>query len=161
MITTGVLLRVKMVAASVALIGVTLIGAAPLGAQTDTIAPGMTEAQVIARLGRPASTRSFQSFTYLFYQNGCEKKCGMNDLVTLDSGRVVDAVFRSSRRHYSGTSSSPRAIPAAEARKGKPDAPLSVPVTSTPNTQTAVCRNRCMTNRATTRKSISHAATRS
>ena len=35
-------------------------------------------------------------FTYLLYRNGCEKKCGMNDLVVLDSGKVVDAVFRSS-----------------------------------------------------------------
>jgi hypothetical protein len=91
----------------------------------------MTETQVVAKLGQPASSHSFQTFTYLFYKNGCEKKCGMDDLVTLDSGRVIDAVFRSSSRHYSGTSSSPRAIPAAEASKGKPDAPLNVPEKST------------------------------
>jgi outer membrane protein assembly factor BamE (lipoprotein component of BamABCDE complex) len=114
---------------------VVLLAAAPARAQVTTIDPGMTERQVIATLGRPLSTRSYKSFTYLFYRNGCEKKCGMNDLVTLDSGKVVDAVFRSSGRHYSGTSSSPRAIPAAEASKGNPDAPLSVPATSTPNTK--------------------------
>jgi hypothetical protein len=111
---------------------------APLGAaraQVATIDPGMTETQVIAKLGRPISTSSYKSFTYLFYRNGCEKKCGMNDLVTLDSGRVVDAVFRAPSRHYSGTSSSPRAIPAAEASKGNPDAPLSVPAKPTPNTK--------------------------
>jgi hypothetical protein len=42
----------------------------------------------------------------------------MNDIVVLDSGKVVDAVFRSSTHHYSGTSSSPRMISAAEARHG-------------------------------------------
>ena len=112
------------------------IAIAPLPAaraQVARIDPGMTEAQVIAKLGQPLSTRSYRSFTYLFYRNGCEKKCGMNDLVTLDSGRVVDAVFRSPTRHYSGTSSSPRAIPAAEASKGNPDAPLSVPAKPTSN----------------------------
>jgi hypothetical protein len=101
-------------------------------AQT-TIDPGMTQTQVIAKLGRPLSTRSYKTVTYLFYRNGCEKTCGMNDLVTLDSGRVIDAVFRSPSRRYSGTSSSPRAIPASEASKGNPDAPLSVPAKTTPN----------------------------
>ena len=59
----------------------------------------------------------------------------MNDIVTLDGGKVVDAVFRSPSRRYSGTSSSPRAIPAAEASKGNPDAPLSVPAKPTSNTK--------------------------
>jgi hypothetical protein len=104
-------------------------------AQVATIDSGMTEAQVIAALGQPLSTRSFRSFTYLLYRNGCEKTCGMNDLVTLDSGKVIDAVFRSPSRRYSGKSSSPRAIPAAEASKGKPDAPLDVPAKSPPNTK--------------------------
>ena len=120
-------------------IGLTLVAglfAAPtLHAQVVTIDPGMTATQVVAKLGQPLSTRSFHSFTYLFYRNGCEKKCGMNDIVTLDSGKVVDAVFRSPSRHYSGTSSSPRAIPAAQASKGNPDAPLSVPAKPTPNTK--------------------------
>jgi hypothetical protein len=111
------------------------IGAARAQAQVTTIDPGMTEAQVVAKLGRPLSSRSFKRFTYLLYRNGCEKKCGMNDLVTLESGKVVDAVFRSPNRRYSGTSSSPRAIPAAEASKGKPDAPLDVPAKSTPITK--------------------------
>jgi hypothetical protein len=123
-------------------LGMTITGVAFVGlastaarAQVATIDPGMTQAQVVARLGQPLSSRSFQSFTYLFYRNGCEKKCGMHDLVTLDSGKVIDAVFRSPSRHYSGTSSSPRAIPAAEARKGNPDAPLSVPAKPTPNSK--------------------------
>jgi hypothetical protein len=112
-----------------------LFAARTLHAQVVTIDPGMTATQVVAKLGQPLSTRSFHSFTYLFYRNGCEKKCGMNDIVTLDSGKVVDAVFRSPSRHYSGTSSSPRAIPAAQASKSNPDAPMSVPAKPTPNTK--------------------------
>jgi hypothetical protein len=96
-------------------------GAAPAQA-TPTIDPGMSREQVVARLGQPLSSRSYDGYTYQFYRNGCEKPCGMNDIVVLDSGKVVDAVFRSSRRHYSGTSSSPRMISAAEARHGASDA---------------------------------------
>jgi SmpA/OmlA family protein len=96
-----------------------------------TIDPGMSREQVVAKLGEPLSTRSYDGHTYLLYRNGCEKKCGMNDLVVLDSGKVVDAVFRSGNRKYSGTSSSPRMISAAEARKGvgapSSPAPLKTP----------------------------------
>lgn len=116
-------------------LAVSVFAVPTLHAQVVTIDPGMTATQVVAKLGQPLSTRSFQSFTYLFYRNGCEKKCGMNDIVTLDGGKVVDAVFRSPSRRYSGTSSSPRAIPAAEASKGNPDAPLSVPAKPTSNTK--------------------------
>lgn len=101
-----------------------------------TIDPGMTREQVVAKLGEPLSTRSYDGHTYLLYRNGCEKKCGMNDLVVLDSGKVVDAVFRSNARKYSGTSSSPRMISAAEARKGngaQAGAPLKTP-TKNPGT---------------------------
>lgn len=95
--------------------------AASLAAQTvATIDPGMTREQVVAKLGEPLSVRAYQGFTYLLYKNGCEKTCGMNDLVTLDSGKVIDAVFRSSARRYTGTSSSPHMIPAAAARRGPP-----------------------------------------
>jgi hypothetical protein len=96
-------------------------------AQTvPTIDPGMTRDQVVAKLGQPLSTRSYDGHTYLLYKNGCEKKCGMNDLVVLDSGKVVDAVFRSPARHYSGTSSSPKMIPAEVAKNGGPTGPLKV-----------------------------------
>jgi len=92
--------------------------ASAASAQTSTtIDPGMSREQVVAKLGEPLSSRSFQTFTYLFYRNGCEKKCGMNDIVVLDSGKVVDAVFRSAARHYSGTSSSPRMINEKEAKR--------------------------------------------
>jgi hypothetical protein len=96
----------------------------PLSAQL-VIDPGMSKALVVARLGAPALERSAGSATYLFYRNGCERTCGMNDVVLLDKGIVVDAVFRSAKRRYSGTSSSPRAIPAAEARKAKASKPAA------------------------------------
>jgi hypothetical protein len=102
----------------------------------QTIDPGMTREQVVAKLGQPLSARTYESFTYLLYKNGCEKKCGMNDLVVLDSGKVVDAVFRLSSRHYSGTSSSPRMLtsdaakPAADAQPVAP--PAKPPATNVP-----------------------------
>jgi hypothetical protein len=74
-----------------------------------TIDPGMTRAQVIARLGKPATIRTYQGSTYLMYSNKCGKKCGMQDLVILEHDSVVDAVFRSPDRHFTGTSSSPEA----------------------------------------------------
>jgi hypothetical protein len=90
--------------------------AAPLAAQA-VIDPGMSRDQVVAKLGKPATERSSGAFTYLFYSNGSERKVGMNDLVLLEGNKVVDAVFRSTARHYSGTSSSPAAISADAARK--------------------------------------------
>jgi hypothetical protein len=76
---------------------------------TGTIDPGMTRAQVIERLGKPATVRTYQGSTYLMYSNKCGKKCGMQDLVILEHDSVVDAVLRSPDRHYTGTSSSPEA----------------------------------------------------
>jgi|SRR5665213_2356087 len=72
-----------------------------------TVDPGMTQKQVIEQLGKPAAIRSFQGTTYLLYSNKCGKSCGMQDLVIIDHDSVVDAIFRSPERHYSGTSSSP------------------------------------------------------
>ena len=109
-----------------------LAGALPLSAQV-VIDPGMPKAQVVARLGTPAIERTSGDATFLFYTNGCERTCGMNDIVVLDKGVVVDAVFRSAKRRYSGTSSSPRMIPAAEAIRARPtragqqpDAPVTI-----------------------------------
>ena len=113
--------------------------ALPLGAQA-TIDPGMSKAAVIARLGKPMLERTLGDDTYVFYRNGAEKRCGMNDIVTLRHDAVTDAVFRSSKRTYTGTSSSPRCISAAEARRGRPTTPanpaggtvLSLAVNATP-----------------------------
>jgi hypothetical protein len=93
-----------------------------------TIDPGMTRAQVVAKLGEPLSSRSYDGHTYLLYKNGCERPCGMDDLVVLDNDKVVDAIFRSRARHYSGTSSSPRMIPASEARRGPEKADAAKPM---------------------------------
>ncbi|MBI2408500.1 MAG: hypothetical protein HYV19_09405 [Gemmatimonadetes bacterium] len=96
-----------------------IAGALPLSAQA-VVDPGMSKAAVVARLGAPVIERSVGDASFLFYKNNCERRCGMNDVVVLDKGKVVDAVFRSDKRRYSGTSSSPRMIPAAEAIKAKP-----------------------------------------
>jgi hypothetical protein len=108
-----------------------LLAAAPLSAQA-VIDPGMSQAQVVERLGAPAFSRATGGATFLFYQNGCERTCGMHDVVVLDQGAVVDAIFRSAKRRYSGASSSPRMIPAAEALRARPtkpdgaDAPITI-----------------------------------
>jgi hypothetical protein len=95
------------------------LAAAPLAAQA-TIDPGMTKAQVVERLGAPAHESARGPHTYLFYRNGVERRVGMHDVVILRDDQVVDAVFRSERRRYGGESSSPRAIPPAEAARGTP-----------------------------------------
>jgi hypothetical protein len=93
----------------------------PLRAQAPvTIDSGMDKDAVIKRLGPPLSIRTYGSHTYLSYANGCEKNCGMTDIVTLDSGKVVDAIFRSPERRYAGKSSSPQMIPASLASSGTP-----------------------------------------
>ncbi|MBM3906651.1 MAG: hypothetical protein FJ363_01100 [Gemmatimonadetes bacterium] len=107
------------------------LAASPLTAQA-VVDPGMSKAQVVERLGAPAFERTAGSASFLFYQNGCERTCGMHDVVVLEKGAVVDAVFRSAKRRYSGSSSSPRMIPAAEAIKARPtkpadaDAPITI-----------------------------------
>src|SRR3954454_13341802 len=63
--------------------------------QAHTIAPGMSESQVVQALGKPATRRAVGERTYLFYVNSCGRRCGMNDLVVLARDSVVDAIFRS------------------------------------------------------------------
>src|SRR3954470_14616420 len=97
--------------------------AAPSAAQAPkSIDPGMSEAKVVERLGEPDATRSAGDFKYLFYRNGCIRQCGMDDVVILQKDSVVDAMFRSVERSYSGKSSSPRAIPADVAARTRPGA---------------------------------------
>jgi hypothetical protein len=94
-----------------------------------TIDPGMTKQQVLAQLGRPAAVRSYQGTTYLLYANQCGRTCGMQDLVILERDAVVDAVFRSPSRHYTGTSSSPVAT-RPKTRSARPGT-LALPADST------------------------------
>lgn len=98
------------------------------GAQT--VSPGMSKAQVVSALGAPVTERTASEYTYVFYKNSCGKQCGMNDLVVLRSDSVVDAIFRSPQRHYTGTSSSPAQIPpkvAAHAKPASAGKPMAVP----------------------------------
>jgi hypothetical protein len=96
---------------------------------SGTIDPGMTRAQVIERLGKPATVRTYQGSTYLLYSNNCGKTCGMQDLVILDHDVMVDAVFRSPNRHFTGTSSSPEATkPSSRSQRNQP---LQVPSSGT------------------------------
>jgi hypothetical protein len=100
-----------------------LLPAAVLSAQSaGTISPGMSRAKVVSALGAPTTERTVADFRYLFYQNSCGKACGMNDLVILKNDAVVDAIFRSPSRHYSGTSSSPAPISAKDAADRAPSA---------------------------------------
>src|SRR5215210_2516590 len=87
---------------------------------TGTISPGMSRAKVVGALGAPTTERTVGEFRYLFYTNACGKRCGMNDLVVLKDDKVVDAIFRSSTRRYTGTSSSPAPISAKEAADRAP-----------------------------------------
>lgn len=87
-----------------------------------SIDAGMSQAQVVQRLGDPTLSRSSGDFTYLFYKNGCIRSCGMDDVVILRKDSVVDAMFRSPERAYTGKSSSPRAISAEVASRTRPGA---------------------------------------
>jgi hypothetical protein len=102
-----------------ALLSLALLFGVTVGASAQdpkSIDPGMTQAQVAERLGAPAATRTSGNFTYMFYKNACVKACGMDDVVILESDGVIDAMFRSAARQYTGVSSSPQALPAAQAR---------------------------------------------
>ncbi len=74
---------------------------------TGTIAPGMGERDIYSIWGQPVAVRRETEYTYLYFQNGCEWTCGMQDLVILQNGKVVDAVLRWPGHGYSGQSSSP------------------------------------------------------
>ena len=100
-----------------------LAHAAVAGAQgAGTISPGMSRAKVVAALGAPNTERTVAEFRYLFYRNACGKECGMNDLVILRNDAVVDAIFRSTSRRYTGQSSSPAPISAKDAAERAPSA---------------------------------------
>ena len=74
---------------------------------TGTVNPGMSEREVYQLWAAPAAVRRVGEYTYLFFQIGCEYTCGTMDVVTLQNGRVVDAIVRWDGHRYSGESSSP------------------------------------------------------
>ena len=97
--------------------------AALLSAQSPaTISPGMSRAKVVAALGAPSTERTVAEFRYLFYRNSCGARCGMNDLVILKNDSVVDAIFRSPARRYTGVGSSPAPVSARDAAARAPSA---------------------------------------
>lgn len=98
---------------------------APAALAAQSIDPGMSRAQVLERLGRPTGERAAGAFAYLFYRNGCERECGTPDLVVLQDDRVVDAIFRSSTRSYTGTSSSPNTAAARRTAGADGEAPAA------------------------------------
>ncbi len=95
---------------NIRLVAFLLAAVAGSASAQSSIDPGMTKDQVIAKLGKPASEHTSGNSTYLYYANGEEKKVGMSDMVALEDGKVVDAVFRSPNRKYSGKSSSPAPV---------------------------------------------------
>jgi hypothetical protein len=100
------------------------------GAAAQSIDPGMTKSQVFERFGPAFAERSSGAYTYLFYQNGVERAAGMSDLVILQNNAVVDAIFRSAARQYTGRSSSPEGVmPANSAPSGER---LAMPIQSSP-----------------------------
>ncbi|HSD32937.1 MAG TPA: hypothetical protein VLB49_13555 [Gemmatimonadales bacterium] len=76
-------------------------------ADTGTVAPGMSQADVVALWGRASAVRHAGEYTYLHYPNGCELTCGTDDVVILQNDKVVDAIVRWRGHGYSGESSSP------------------------------------------------------
>ena len=104
---------------------------------TGTVNPGMSEREVYELWAAPAAVRRVGEYTYLFFSNGCEYTCGTMDVVTLQNGRVVDAIVRWDGHRYSGESSSPPgrvpfANPGGETLQMSPPPPPPPPPSSTP-----------------------------
>ena len=76
-------------------------------ADTGTIEPGFTGEEVIAVWGEPLLQRRMGNRTYMYYRNGCERACGIYDLVMLQGNQVIDAIVRGRGHTYAGVSSSP------------------------------------------------------
>ena len=90
-------------------------------AAANAVRPGMTQAEVEARLGKPLATRTANDWTYLFFRNRRERRVGYEDVVLLQHGQVMDAIVRSPDHVYSGVSSSPEGrAPVFTAPRGQP-----------------------------------------
>jgi len=99
---------------------------------TGTVNPGMTEREVYELWAAPAAVRRIGEYTYLFFRNGCEYTCGTMDVVTLQNGKVVDAIVRWDGHRYSGESSSPPGrvptpTPGGDTLRVKPTPPPAPP----------------------------------
>ena len=87
---------------------------------TGTVAPGMSEADVVAMWGAPVARSRTGAMTYLYFPNSCERSCGTLDVLFLENDRVVDAVLRWPGHGYSGESSSPPGTTPAATRPTQP-----------------------------------------
>jgi hypothetical protein len=81
-------------------LGAIFVAAAPAAGQT--IAQGMSTAEVQAQFGAPATSRVAGEWAYWYYHNGCPNRCGSDDVVFFQNDRVVAAVLRTERRRYRG-----------------------------------------------------------
>ena len=105
---------------------------------TGTVNPGMSEREVYELWAAPAAVRRVGQYTYLFFRNGCEYTCGTMDVVTLQDGKVVDAIVRWDGHRFSGESSSPPgrvpfANPGGDTLQIKPTPPPAPPPSSMPD----------------------------
>jgi hypothetical protein len=83
-----------------------LLGLAAPAAGQAAIHAGMSADEVRAAFGAPARTRDQGDWTYWFYPNGCPVRCGSDDVVFLQDGKVVAAVLRTPRRRFEGPTAS-------------------------------------------------------
>ncbi|HXQ29206.1 MAG TPA: hypothetical protein VN848_08055 [Gemmatimonadales bacterium] len=110
---------------------------------TGTLTPGMSERDVYSLWGAPIAVRRAGEYTYLFFRNGCEHRCGTEDVVTLDNGQVVNAVVRWPGHNFLGAPATPTAppapplVPATDSVKGTVSPPPPPPPDSghAPGTQ--------------------------
>lgn len=83
------------------------VTAVPAAAADSVVRPGMTAAQVRGAWGAPSGSRTRGAYSYLFFANRCQPGCGIQDVVILEGGQVVDAIARAPEHRYAGVSSSP------------------------------------------------------
>src|SRR5262245_17871956 len=62
-------LRRRGMRAAITVLCISALSASTMAAQTATIDPGMTREQVVAKIGQPLSSRSYEGFTYLLFKN--------------------------------------------------------------------------------------------
>lgn len=75
------------------------------GGQAQTVKVGMTADEVKAAWGEPFAARERGEYTYMLFPSDCLPGCGAHDMVMLQNGKVIDAIARSSGRHFEGTAS--------------------------------------------------------
>ena len=90
---------------SILLSALLLAGVASEARAQTPVRPGMTAEEVTAAWGAPSATRTRGDYTYMSYPSSCMPACGTQDVVILQSGKVVDAIARSSNHPYDGPSS--------------------------------------------------------